>query len=156
YFMNNNAPSPYREALLQVKRHIEAARRGDLPAPAAPETTPAAPLATLDQPAPDFVVTDLSNQQSVRLQRCLGRPILMVFYSPASVTADEVLRFAQRLSDTNHYIKVLGLAMTEDGARAIKQRTELRLTFPLLAGNGLRQSYAVEATPKLVVLDADG
>jgi hypothetical protein len=35
-------------------------------------------------------------------------------------------------------------------------RHEKRLKFPLLAGNGLRVSFGVETTPKMVVLDGDG
>ena len=42
------------------------------------------------------------------------------------------------------------------GALAQKQRDDLKLTIPLLDGRGLRQSYAVEATPKMMVIDADG
>jgi len=37
-----------------------------------------------------------------------------------------------------------------------KQREELHLTYPLLNGLGLRKSYTVDATPKLMVLDAEG
>ena len=33
---------------------------------------------------------------------------------------------------------------------------DFHLTFTILSGKGLRQSYAVEATPKLMVLDANG
>ena len=36
----------------------------------------------------------------------------------------------------------------------LKQYADLKLQFPLATGNGLRQTYAVESTPKLVVLDA--
>ena len=38
----------------------------------------------------------------------------------------------------------------------MKQRERLRLYVPVLSGTGLRLSYAVEATPKLVVIDAAG
>jgi hypothetical protein len=53
-------------------------------------------------------------------------------------------------------VKVVGLAMSEDAEIVRKQREELHLTYPLLNGLGLRKSYAVEATPKLMVLDAEG
>src|SRR5207245_245601 len=107
--------------------------------------------------APDFVVNALTNKQPVRLQRLLGRPILLVFYSPTSRYAEELLRFAQSLQDMNAAeVTVLGLAVSEDTEGVLKQYADLKLQFPLAAGKGLRQTYAVESTPKLVVLDADG
>jgi hypothetical protein len=51
---------------------------------------------------------------------------------------------------------VLGLAVFGETDQVLKQRDDLKLTFPLLAGQGLRFTYAVEATPKFVVLDAQG
>ena len=99
----------------------------------------------------------LTNKQPVRLQRLLGRPILLVFYSPTSRYAEELLRFAQGLQDKNPAeVNVVGLAVSEDTEAVLKQYADLKLQFPLAAGKGLRQTYAVEATPKLVVLDADG
>jgi hypothetical protein len=53
-------------------------------------------------------------------------------------------------------IKVIGLAVADDTAAVLKQRGEMHLTFPILSGRGLRVTYAVDATPKLVVLDAKG
>jgi hypothetical protein len=41
--------------------------------------------------------------------------------------------------------------------RAVRQqRDALKVTFSILNGSGLRQSYAVETTPKVVVLDEHG
>jgi peroxiredoxin len=156
-YLDRHPPTPYREAVLQVKRRVEAGRRGETP-PALPEAKASGPqIATLNRTAPDFVAPDFTSQESARLRRWHGRPILMVFYSPTSMTGDELLRFAQSVSDRYpQEVTVLGLAMTDDAERVRKQRGELRLTFPLLNGTGLRQSYEVEATPKLVVLDADG
>jgi hypothetical protein len=41
-------------------------------------------------------------------------------------------------------------------AAVVREHDELGLTFPILLGTGLKLTYAVEATPKLVVLDAAG
>ena len=46
--------------------------------------------------------------------------------------------------------------MSADREAVRRQRAELKLTMPLFDGRGLRQSYAVEGTPKLMVIDADG
>ena len=102
--------------------------------------------------APGLTVPD-----SVRLKRLLGRPILLVFYNPTSRTAEELLKFAQSVQDADKsQVTVVGLAVTDDGEGALKQYTDLKLNFLLLSGKGLKQTYAVEATPKLVVLDPAG
>jgi len=46
--------------------------------------------------------------------------------------------------------------MSADGDAVRKQRADLKLTMAIYDGRGIRQSYAVEATPKLMVVDADG
>ena len=158
YHLDNQPPTPYREAILEVKRRVEAARRGEAP-PAPPPETPAArpPTAALGQVAPDFVATDFTSQETARLRRWQGRPVVLFFYNPTSATAEELLRFAQSLQELHRErVAVVGLAMSNDADKVRKQHAELRLGFPILNGQGLRVSYNVEATPQLVVLDAEG
>jgi peroxiredoxin len=157
YHLENQPPTPYREAIIQARRRVDAARRGD-PAPTPPADPPAAPTtATLGQKAPDFVTTNLITRESARLHRYLGQPVLMVFYSPTSMTVEEVLRFAEGLQDSHRgTISVLALAISDDLPWVKKQHEELRLTVPVLSGKGLRLTYKVEDTPKLIVLDAAG
>jgi peroxiredoxin len=158
HHLEHQLPTPYREAVLQVKRRVEAAQRGETPPAPVAEETPAAPaVAVPGSAAPDFLATDLVKQQSVRLQQCLGRPVVLVFYRPTSFNVEDLLRFAQRLADNSQgRVAVLGLVMSEDVPRVRRQHDELRLTFPLLDGTGLSTSYAVDSTPKLMVLDAGG
>jgi peroxiredoxin len=147
--------TPYREAVLQVKRRVEAARRGDMP----PSTLEdgIAYTAALGQRAPDFFTTNLLTRESVRLRRYLGQPIVMVFYSPNSSTVEDVLRFAQRIQNSHHdRVQVLGLALSDDAALAQKQAKDFRLSLSILGGRGLRQSYHVDVTPKLFVIDSEG
>jgi peroxiredoxin len=102
-------------------------------------------------------VSDFTAPEPAHLRRWLGRPILLVFYKPSSPTAADVLRYAQRLStDHGRGLTVLGMSVDDDPAPVLKQRADLGLTFPVLSGSGLRTSYAVEATPKFVLLDAAG
>jgi hypothetical protein len=158
YHLENQPPTPYREAVLQVKRRAVAASRGESP-PAAPavEHTEAPAVAALDQRAPDFIVTNLLTKESTRLRRWLGRPILMVFYHTDSMTVEQVLRFAQATQDKyRQHVWVLGFAVTDDVRRIQKQHSDLQLSLPIYSGKGLRQSYGVEATPQLVILDAGG
>ncbi|HEV2947972.1 MAG TPA: redoxin domain-containing protein, partial [Gemmataceae bacterium] len=107
--------------------------------------------------APDFIVPEFGGKESIRPRRWLGKPVLMVFYNPNSTTAEEVLHFAQMAAvGYRDEAIVVGLAMSDDGEKVRKQRDELHLTIPVLNGLGLRKSYDVEATPKLMVLDSEG
>jgi peroxiredoxin len=158
HFLENQPPSPYREAATQLKRRVDAARRGD-PTPVAPpadaETAPA--IAKIGYTAPDFLSPDFDTKESIRPRRWLGKPVLMVFYNPNSQTAEELLRFAQTISESfRQDAMVVGMAMSDDAEKIRKQRSDLKLTFAVLSGQGLRKSYDVEATPKLIVLDSEG
>jgi peroxiredoxin len=156
--IENHPATPYREAILQLKHRLEAAQRGDLvPVEASEDASPVAPVAALGHPAPDFLVSDLTTRDSVRLRRLLGQPILLVFFSPTSKSCPEILRFAQDLCEKPPGgIRVLGLDVSNDAKSVAHQRQDLKLTFPIAAGQGLRVSYGVDATPKLVLLDSAG
>jgi peroxiredoxin len=157
YHLDHNPRTPYRDAVLQVKRQVEAARRGESPPPASHDEAATPTAATIGQRAPDFVATNLLNRQTVGLHRYQGHPVLLVFYTPDSLKAEEVLRFAQKVQDAHSQrVTVLGLAVADDTDRVRKQHKELALTVPILSGRGLRQSYGVDATPKLVIIDAAG
>ncbi len=158
YHNQASPPTPYRDALRRVQHLAEMGKRGEAPAETKTgETTTAVNVVGLDKPAPDFLVGDLVNGNNVRLRHWFGRPILLVFYDPTAGSAPDVLHFAQKVLEGNsEQVVVLGLPVSDDTTHILKQRAALRLTFPLLSGTGLRKSYAVEATPKLVVLDANG
>jgi peroxiredoxin len=153
--LDNQPPTPYREALLQVKHRTEAARRGETPPALPTESTPTLAVATPGEVAPDFVSNDLTGSGSARLRSWQGRPVLLVFYNPTSPSAVPVLRFAQHLLDSfPHRLAVLGMAVTEDTAAVRRQHTELRLAYPVLSGTSLSASYGLHDMPKLVLLDA--
>jgi peroxiredoxin len=156
YHLDHQPPTPYREAVAHTKRRVEAARRGEVPS--APFDEGRAPaVAEVGRPAPDFLATDLTAGTSARLRRWLGKPVLLVFYHPRSLTAPDVLSFAQRLSATYaRGLQVVGLSVSDDAEAVKKQKESLKLTFPLLGGGGLRVSYAVETTPKFVLVDPSG
>jgi hypothetical protein len=163
YHLETLPPTPYRPAMQALKAQVEAARRGEavrveaplVESPVVVAKPPA--VATLGQPAPDFVATDLTAAGSGRLTRWRGRPLLLVFYHPQSTRAEDVLTFCQNLHATyGRYVSVVGLAVVDDVKLVLEQRTKLKCTFPVLDGGGLRTSYGVETTPKLVLIDANG
>jgi peroxiredoxin len=158
YHLENQPPTPYREAVLQMKRRAEAVSRGEAPTTAAADELNRAPaLAALDHRAPDFIATNLLTKETMQLRRWLGRPILMVFYHPDSATVEPVLRLAQAMQDKyGRLMVVLAFAVSDDAERIKKQALELGLSVPILSGKGLRQTYGVEATPKLIIVDAGG
>jgi hypothetical protein len=81
----------------------------------------------------------------------------MIFYHPGSETAPELLKWAQGLnSSLGKHVHVVGMSASDDAAVVLKQRAALGATFPVLHGSGLRNTYGVEATPKCIVIDADG
>jgi peroxiredoxin len=154
--LENQPTTPYREAMLLLKRQVEAARRGEvLPVVHAEPTRPA--VAAVGEPAPDFVASAITSAGSGRLARWKGKPILLVFYNPMSPTAGELLRFVQEIhSGYGKHVSVIGLSVLDDPAPALKQHTALKLGFPLLHGGGMRFSYAVDSTPKMVLIDSAG
>src|SRR5262249_53231350 len=149
---------PYRKAVEQVKRRVEAGLKGEAfqtsvedPGP------PPAPTAALGNKAPDFVATDLISKQTVRLQPLFGKPVIIAFYSPTSNNEKEVLRFLQAVATRRGpAVHVLAFAVSEDVEQVRKQRGEMKLTYPILYGKGLHLAYKVEATPKMYVIDPSG
>src|SRR5207237_154976 len=87
----------------------------------------------------------------------LGRPIFVFFYNPATDTGKEVLRFAQALHQKHSaQLAIMAMAVTQDPEVARKQHADLRLPFGVLDGQGLHQTFGVDATPRLIVLDGEG
>jgi peroxiredoxin len=156
--LENQPPTPYREAIQQLRRQVESAARGEV-IPVVHEEMPtrAVTVAMPGEPAPDFVAGPIITKESGRLSKWKGKPTLLLFYHPASLTAQDVLQFAQQL-ETSHgkFMHVVGLSVSDDRAAVQQQREQLRLTFPVYNGGGLRISYGVETTPKLVLIDANG
>src|SRR5262249_25391290 len=95
---------------------------------------------------------------SVHLRRLLGKPVVLVFYSPSSPHAHELLRFANSIGRVagGNEARVLALAMTDDRQRVSQECGEWHPDIPGGSGLGLRHSYDVEATPKIVIIDASG
>ncbi|HEY7423372.1 MAG TPA: redoxin domain-containing protein [Gemmataceae bacterium] len=153
-YLGNQPETPYRPAIYQVKRRAEAARRGETPPEPIHETKAAPTVATLGQLAPDFLVTNFTGDGSAQLRRHVGKPVVLVFYHPASATTPAVLRYAQRLLATYpKRVTVLGMCVADSAEAVRRQHSELGLTFPLLSAGGLRGSFGVESTPKIVLLD---
>ena len=137
---------------------MEAAKRGESP-PDRPgaEYVEKQPKAALGRIAPDFVVSNAFNKDAVRLHNYAGREILMVFFLPTSPSAEEVLRFAERMHREHKTgFAVLGFTMADDDKLLRSEFEDFRLSFPIATGKPLRERYSLEATPQFVVIDPDG
>ena len=147
----------YREPIMWIKRKAEAAKRGQIPPAALPPETETATGLTLNRYAPDVTAIDLTNNESVRLSKLRGRPVVLLYYQPGSAkTAEPVLRFAQSLY-TRHGSKafILPLAIGASDA-ALKQRNDFKLTVHVLGGRDVYRTHAIESTPTFVLLDDTG
>ncbi len=156
-YLDKSAPTPYREALLRVRDKVAANRNGvrDTPAVAAADAANSARLA-VGKSAPDFVVQDMITQATVPLRSLRGRPVIMVFYQPGGGTARLALQYSQYWAELYPKAAVIGFSVSDDAAAVKRVHEEMRLTFPTLSGKALLQSYEVAATPRFVLLDAEG
>ena len=84
YHLDHQPQTPYREAVLQVKRRVEAAQRGETPpAPWRPTSRrKRRAAAAVGAEAPDFLAPDLVGNSTFRLRSIVGKPVLLVFYNP--------------------------------------------------------------------------
>jgi peroxiredoxin len=157
YHLENQPPTPYRQAVLALRKQIAAARRGETVPVVHHESQRVPTVVSIGEPAPDFVASEITGGGSARLARWKGKPILLVFYHPGSYTAAELLRFAQEVhTSLGRHVQVVGLSVSDDTQAALRQHAGFKLTFPLVHGGGMRISYGVETTPRLVIIDSAG
>lgn len=158
FYLENHPPTPYRKVVVQLEGRLDKARKGEAPAVVNSED-PEPPRVTLavGQKVSDFVVTDLISRQSTRLNGLLGKPVLVLFYNPNTQTGKEVLAFARdQAAKHGDRLGVMAMAVAEDVELVRKQHADMRLPFHVHDGKGLRFTFGVDATPRLIVLDGEG
>lgn len=155
--LDQTPPTPYRQAILQVKAQVEAGLRGE-PAVSPAVGQPQRPAGLrVGEPAPDFVATQVGGQQTVGLKGLRGKPVVLAFYNPNSALTPDVLAFLGELAaSTEGKAQVVALSVVDDAAVVQKQLAELKVSVPVLHGAGLRLPYEVDATPRVVVIDGQG
>jgi peroxiredoxin len=156
YVAAEPATNNYRKAVVQVQKRVEAALSGEtIPDPQ--KEGPPSPRVAVGRRVPDFVATDLVSGQTQRLQRLLGKPLVVFFYNPATDIGKKTLDLARTLAERYpKEITLLPLAVTNDVELVQKQHKEMKLPFPILDGNSMHEMFGVDALPRLVVVDGEG
>lgn len=159
-------PTPYRSAFALEKKRVEAAIRGEIPAPEpgrildgiAGEKPVRVQGAAVGSKAPDFTVPRLGGQGSLALRNCRGSNVLVVFYNPSAPMTEEVLLQVQQWGRTNQgrELTILPLTVRPDHAANQNWGRLLGKEMPIYDGSGLRITYGVEVTPRLVLVDKQG
>jgi peroxiredoxin len=149
--------TPYREAVLRLRHQAVAGSQHRLTPPVAQEPSPARTHIEVGQAAPDFVTRELEGRQTFTLRGCRGKPVLLAFFHPASLSTPALLKFMQEQQEQRGDAAVLAALCLSDQTEPLPAlRRQLRLTVPILAGRSLRWTYGVEATPHFVLVDAAG
>ncbi|QJW96590.1 hypothetical protein FTUN_4147 [Frigoriglobus tundricola] len=158
YLADADNSSPYREAVLAVRRQIDAARRGEAVSPFAPagwlSSATVPKRAAWPEPgrlAPDFTAGPF------RLADARGRPVVLVFFKPGSETTDLTLAVADALHQKyGTRSDVVPLAVWGDAAAGVKDRDRRKLTVPIYDGTQAETAFGVDSVPRFVVLDGGG
>ena len=159
YLKEADASSPYHEAVLAVRRQLDAARRGETVSKAAPAPIgiglPAAPKLAL-WPEPGRVAADFT-AGAFRLADSRGKPVVLVFFKPGGETTDLALAVADALHQKHGTrAAVVPLAVWGSAAAGAKDRDRRKLTVPIYDGAQADTAYGVESVPRFVVIDGGG
>ncbi|HZZ80921.1 MAG TPA: redoxin domain-containing protein [Gemmataceae bacterium] len=150
--------TPYRKLIGHLKVALEKAKAGEMPVRSSVDDPQPLTGTTVEvgKRAPDFTASSLISATTHRLGDHRGKPVVVFFYNPSTALGREVMAYMKRLSDTQaDRLAIFALAVTQDGDLVRAQHKELKLSFPILDGNGMRLSYGATDTPRFVVLDGD-
>lgn len=154
---DNDPGTPYREAVLAVRRQLDAARAGEATAPAiGPPPTAAEPVEKSEAVAVGKLAPDFQTG-SFRLADHRGKPAVLVFFKPGTVTTDLSLAIADALRKRYaDRAAVAPLVVFADPAAGLKDRDRLKLTVPVHDGAAAGRLYGVDTFPRFFVIDSGG
>ncbi len=146
--------TPYREAVLAVRRQLDAARRGEaisLPT-LAPELPFLAPrIAMVGLAAPDFTAGKF------RLSEVQGKPVVLIFFMPGQETTERSLTIAEAVQQKfGSRIAVVPLSVFAKLEAGMADRDRLKLAVPVYDGTAAETAYGIESFPRFFAIDASG
>jgi hypothetical protein len=161
YLERSDTASPYREAVLAVRRQLEAAQRGETvaktssislaPVGVVPTLPKRAAWPEVGHVAPDFTAGQF------RLAESRGKPAVLVFFKPDSDTTELALSIADALNQRyGTRAAIIPLAVWGSAAAGEKERDRLKLTVPIYDGTQADTAYGIESIPRFVVIDSSG
>jgi hypothetical protein len=154
YLADTEPGTPYREAVVAVRRRLDAARRGDAsPVSPTPAVPPALPMELPEpgRPAPDFTAG------AFQLSKHRGSPVVLVFFRPGSKTTDPALTIAEALHRRyTGRVAVVPLTVLGGSGEGTKDRERLKLSLTVHDGSAVGPAYGVETFPRFVVIDGTG
>ncbi|MCI0700577.1 MAG: peroxiredoxin family protein [Planctomycetia bacterium] len=150
YLKESDPSSPYREAVLAVRRQLDAARRGE-----AVPTSLGTPTRNVwpepGRPAADFTAGKF------RLSDQRGKLVVLIFFQPGNETTDLTLAIADALHQKyGTRAAIIPLVVSDDVVSGLKDRDRRKLTVPIYDGTQAETAYAVESVPRFVVIDKEG
>ena|GEM_PF-956086 len=159
YLEESDTSSPYREAVLAVRRQLDAARRGE-----SVTKTPLSPLSLAPSlspqgsvwPEPGQIAPDFT-AGTFRLADSRGKPVVLVFFKPESETADLTLAIADALNQKyGTRAAIVPLSVWSDTTLGAKDRSRRKTTVPIYNGTQAETTYGLESVPRFVVIDNRG
>lgn len=158
YLSDRTSATPYRAAIEAVKRRYDGGTAPPVVTKKIVINLVEENTISVGKPAPDFAAIDVSKPTGrVRLSAGVGKPAVIVFYKPGSSTAVETLSICEALhrkyADT---ITVIPLAIHRTVTEAASERTKLKMTAPVYAGDDVREVYSVNSFPRFYVVDGRG
>ncbi|HEY3789347.1 MAG TPA: hypothetical protein VGL71_10855, partial [Urbifossiella sp.] len=146
--------TPYREAVLAVRRQLDAARNGEtitLPAMRETAAIPARKIAALGRMAPDI------QTGSFHLKDANGKPVVLIFFMPKQQTTELSLSIAEAMQKKfGSRIAVVPLAVFASLELGIQDRDRLKLAVPVYDGSSVAAAYGVETFPRFFAIDGGG
>jgi hypothetical protein len=161
YLSDTPVRSNFRSALEATRRRYANSLQGSAPPVVivtahSPDGKPE-PL-SLGKPAPDFVVGDLDRPTGkFRLSAARGKPCVLIFFKPNSVTSKGALELAEALHQKfQGKVHLLPLACGPTTDEASGQRKRMLLTVPVYDGEEPQKLFKVDTYPKFVIVDSQG
>jgi len=158
FALRNATETPYREALVALRRQAETIKNGERPPAPAPNLTQPDRRHALSAGAalPIATLTGIARPDALRLADLRGRPLMLVFFKGSSATIDYVLRYvAEAEARYAGAVAVVALA-TDDDEGVLTRSAHLKLQSKIYRGADLHRAIGGETTPLTVIADKSG
>lgn len=158
FMLRNVSDTPYREALVALRRQAQAALAGERPP--APITIGVRkdsiqPLA-IGQPMPSMTVSAITGNERLRLADLHGKPAMLTFVKGSSPTIDFVLRYLVS-AQLKYSGRLMVVPLVIEGTAALQTRcNHMKIAATIYDGAELHRFITGSTTPLTVIFDKAG